>query len=377
MAVNRDKVKKQMAENKQRSGKFRYLPKDSTTALRIVEFKDEDGEIIFARQLVEHREAGSVGGKALGICRLETFGKPCAFCKRNQLSKETGGEWEYDSKRRFAVNAIDINDKAISMRPWVLPVTAYDQIADFVMEEEYADVLEQKPGLPFNIKREGSGLETSYTVMPQRKPWPVSDELMKQVTDPLDQFGDPGLKEQCKSLGYEISDLFDDSELEEIGSTEKKKGKSSTKAGEKAETKASAKKSKTSSKKAEEKADIDVDADNGEIEVGCAVLYEDEDVVYHVNSIDGDDVEIEDDDGNCYEATLDQLSLVEGDGGEEEPEEPEESFEIEVGSEVTYRDEDAICVVKSIDGDDVVIEDADKEQFDVLMEDLTLSGPSF
>jgi len=370
MAVNRDKVKKQMAENKQRSGKFRYLPKDSTTALRIVEFEDEDGEVIFARQLVEHREVGSSSGKALGVCRQETFGEPCAFCAVNKKSKDAGGDWVYSSKRRFAVNAVDVNDSAPSMRIWMLPVTAYDQIAEFVMDEEYADVLEQKPGLAFGCKREGSGLDTEYTCKPQRKPWPVSAELMKQVTDPLESFADPGLEAQCETIGYELSDLFDDSELEPSDSG-KKKGTKKDKA-----------KTTTKSKKSGKGKEKELPVDEPTIEVGSAVLYEDEDVVYHVNSIDGDDIEIEDDDENVYEATLDQLKLV---PDEEEPTvEDEESGETEEvdetiteGCEVTYLEEEDICTVKSIDGDDVVIEDGNGDQFDVSLEDLTYAGLPF
>lgn len=376
MAVNRDKVKKQMAENKQRSGKFRYLPKDSTTALRILEFKDEDGESIFARMFAEHRKADSTGGKALGVCREETFGQPCAFCKVNQKARESGEEWVYSTKRRYAVNAIDINDKTPQVRSWMLPVTAYEQIADYVMDDEYEDILEQKPGLPFNCKREGSGLDTEYTCKPKRSPYPVNAELMGQISDPAESFADPGLKSQCESLGYEIEDLFDDSEIEEAGKSEK--------------SKTSSKKSKKTAKK---KGGAGIKHDEAGIEVGSAVLFEEEEVEYLVKSIDGDNVEIEDGDGNLYDATADQLKLIAVEKPEPEEDEGEEvdttkkskkkvskkkkSTKIEVGSEVTYLDETDICTVKSIDGKDVVIEDGNKDQFDAKLGELSLADIPF
>lgn len=360
MAVDRAKVKKQMAASKSRSGKFRYLAKDTTTALRIIEFKDADDATVFAHPLAEHRDVDAKGGKALGICREETFGKPCAFCRINQKHKDAGEDWAYTTKTRYAVNGIDINDSQLQMRLWVLPVTAYDQIAEYTIDDEWADILEPKGGSAFNCKREGSGLDTVYSVKPQRKPYPVNKELMKNLVNPLDQIPDPGLEAQCEELGYEVSDLFDDSELEVAGGDKK----SAKKSAKKDEPKANAKKSK--SKKSKKK-------DDDEIGEGSAVLFEDEDVVYHVASIDGDDVEIEDDDGNLYDATMDQLKPVPDEESEPKDAEPEdeEPAPIDVGSEVKYLDEDGICTVKSIDGDDVVIEDADGEQYDAKMEELS------
>ena len=370
MAVNRDKVKRQMAESKQRSGAFRFLPKDTTTALRIAEFEDADGDMAFARVLAEHRKKGSTGGKADGVCRLETFGQPCAFCKVNDESKGEGGDRIYDTKRRYAVNGIDINEKQPAVKIWLLPVTAYEQIAEYVTDEEYADILEQKPGLPFNCKKEGSGLDTTYTCKPKRESWPISKDLMAQVSDPVETFVDPGLEAQCSELGYDVSELFDDSELEALnGSGEKKKSSA------KKETSKTSKKSSPKSKA--KKADS--------IDVGSSVLYEDEDVIYTVVSISGDEVEIQDDEENLYDATLDQLKLidakqedaVEDDEPVEEPEEEETSGEIVVGCEVNYLDEKDICTVKKITKNKVVIEDSNGDQYDVEMEDLTYAGLPF
>jgi len=76
--IDRKKVTKQTEEAAQRSGRFRYLKKNSVTNLRILEFVDADGDRVFAQQMVEHRRQGQ-GGSALSLCRKETFGKPCAF----------------------------------------------------------------------------------------------------------------------------------------------------------------------------------------------------------------------------------------------------------------------------------------------------------
>jgi len=369
MAVNRDKVKKQMADSKQRSGKFRYLKKDSTTTLRILEFKDEEGENIFARPFSEHREVNAQGGKALGVCREQTFGEPCAFCQVNKKRRDAGDELLYNTRTRYTVNGVDINDQQPSVRKWMLPTTLYDQVAEYVMDEDWADILEPKPGTALNCKREGSGLDTTYTAKPQRQPWPVSPALMKQVSDPLGDFGDVGLKSQCEELGYKVGELFDDAELEVAGKKDKAKGGSKAKAKTSKTAKSKTTKAKTKSKK-NKTSEPDHPADENVIDVGVAVLYEDEEVVYHVNKVDGDYVVIEDEKGDEYDATMNQLKLY-------VKEEPEPKPKIKVGSEVHYDGEKEISTVKSIDGNDVVIEDGNSEQYDVKLEELALTAGDF
>ncbi len=373
MAVNRDKVKKQMADSAERGGKFRYLPKDSTNALRILEYIDAECDQMFAQPMVEHREVDQKGGKSLGICKRDTFGQPCVFCKINQKLSDVGEERKYNSRTRYVVNAADINEDKQEIRLWVVPVSVFDQLAEYVTDDEWADVLEPKKGYAFAIKREGAGLDTTYSVMAKKNPYPVDAKLAKQTTDPLDTIPNIDLGVECSNLGYELEDLFDDSELEEI-----KIGKSD-------------KKDKSSKKRQVSDEDIHGGAPgDDEISVGSPVQYESEKEVCLVKSIDGDDVEIEDSTGETFEVAMGDLTLVEETKTSKKKAAKKavkkttkkkavqkEEKVIEVKSRVNYLDEDGVCTVKSIKGDDVIIEDENGDQFDVLMGDLVLDDIPF
>ncbi len=209
-------------------------------------------------------------------------------------------------------------------------------------------------------------MDTTYSTMAKKNPYPVDAKLAKQAVDPLDTIPNVDLSVQCTDLGYELSDLFDDSELENLPKTDKKPRKGKTESNVH---------------------DASPEAE-GEISIGSAVHYEKETDVCFVKSIDGNEVEIEDESGEVFEVDLTDLTLVE----EPEPAKTkkkvskkktskkkvvEKDKTIKVGSMVNYLDENGACTVKSIKGDDVVIEDGNGDQFDVLMGDLVLDEIPF
>ena len=318
--IDEKKVKAQTEEAAQRSGRFRYLKKNATTLLRILEFEDADGDVMFAQPLVEHRRRGA-GGKSLGICRSEIFGEPCAFCRANQKARDTGEEASFISRTRYIVNGIDIENEANTMRLWVIPTTVFSAVAEYALDDEWKDILEPKTGLALSIKRSGSGLDTEYITKPTRKAYPVNKGLMKMVQNPLDSVRDVSLDTQCKQIGVDVEDLFDDTEV-------------------------SPKSSKSEAKTPSPRSRPPVD-DGPVIDVGSPVHHLDEEQVCHVVTIDGDDVEIEDPEGEKFDVLMSELSLVkeEGEG------EPEDNWEIGSRVLVDIDGEDYAGEIKSIKGD--------------------------
>lgn len=344
MSIDRKKVMKQTEEAAQRSGRFRYLKKGATTNLRVLEYKDKDGSMMFAQQQVEHRRGGQ-GGKGIGICRTETFGEPCAFCRANQIARDSGQDAPFTSRTRYVINAINIDDDPNTVRLWVIPTTVFNDLAEYVLDEEWADVLEPKKGYAFGIKREGSGLDTTYTVKPQRKVYPVGKAVLDQVVDPLDEIRDPGLEAPCAEIGVAVGDLFEPDELEQ-------KERPSERAMR--ETDGGKKKPKKASKPEAPK-----------FNKGDAVTFEDEKAVCYITEIDGDDCTIKDPEGKEWTVAMDDLVLVE----DPEP----EAIGLEIGAAVLYRDEKATCHISDIDTDagTAEIEDKDGNLFDVEIDDLT------
>jgi hypothetical protein len=224
MAVDREALKKQMEKQKARSagGKIRFLNKSGTTTLRLVGFKDEDGNEQFAR---EHHSWGRKGGQGQPITN-----RAMMFDKTDLIAKVLEKEADAPFKARvtYICNGVDISQTKQEMKRWQLPATVWASIAEYLMDEDFENLLDPKLGVAVKIKRSGSGLETEYSVVVSPKPVPVSKELMKGVIDPLDDVDDPGIAGQAAAAGLDASDYFDEDELEELN-TEKPKKKSKAK----------------------------------------------------------------------------------------------------------------------------------------------------
>lgn len=101
-----------------------------------------------------------------------------------------------------------------------------------------------------------------------------------------------------------------------------------------------------------------------------------EEVTGEVTKIRGELVTVQGEDGEVHKCNLDDLSLADGDGEDKEEEEDEESGEIEVGSRVTGENEDGDDIegeVVKIKGDNVTVEDDEGEKHKCSLDDLTLA----
>lgn len=345
--ITREEVLKQTEQAAQRAGRFRYLKKNAVTNLRILEYDNAQGNRVFAQLLVEHRRAGQ-GGKSIGICRREIFDLPCAFCRTNEMARDKGIDAPFISRSRYIMNALDIDNDPKTVRMYVVPTTVFSDVADFTLDEEWADVLEAKKGCAFGIGRKGERLDTEYTTKPQRKSYPIGKSIVEQVVDPLNEIRDPGVAAQCAEIGVDIEDLFEPDEIEEI----KAAGEGKTKAGRGGK---SAPRSGRTSKLAAPKFDI-----------GDVVRYADEGGACEVTAIDGDNFEIKDENGALWNVAGSDLIAV-------EPDEPEpESIGLEIGAAIHYKDETDVCHISAIDPDKgtAEIEDPDGTFFDVEIDDL-------
>lgn len=330
MTIDRKKVMRQTEEAAARSGRFRYLKKNTTTNLRVFEYQDKDGDSVFAQSMTEHRRVGQ-GGKGLGICRREVFGLPCAMCRVNQIASDTGKDRPFQSRTRYVVNAMDVNDtRKKECRLWVFPATVFDDLAELALNEEWADIFEPKKGVPVGVKKEGSGLETEYTTLPGRKAYPVDKSVLSQIVDPLDEIRDPGLESQCAEIGIAVEDIFEPDEL---------------KVAEESKVKKSSKKVT----KTEKASSLELPA----FDIGQPVRYKDEEAICHVTAIDGDKCTVEDESKEEFDVEVSDLTAVEEDEG------------FKVGDSVFYKDEKTVCTVTSIDNDtQVSITDKDGVLYD-------------
>jgi len=211
MAADRDQFRRQLMEEVARlrertGGKVRYIGK-RVVHLRVVPFSDSKGQMRFHRQVVFHRQP--TGGKSIGLCRQQTFGQPCVFCRLNELAEQASQDRPYKFRNTFWVNGFDVNTNNPQMQIWSLPTSVWEAIAAAVLSEDWADVLDPEVGHPFRIEGVGDGLAREYTCQPARRPYPVPDELLEQVRDPLECVNDETLEQQAAAAGVDLADVFE------------------------------------------------------------------------------------------------------------------------------------------------------------------------
>ncbi len=325
MVVNKKKILDALRKAKESSGKIRFLKKGTTHHLKILEYEDSDGDMVFAQRVVEHFPIAGQGKGA--ICRAEVFGKPCAYCQINRVASEAGQPPVYRFRNRYMVNAIDIDNNSKKVQLWSFPVTVFEEIATAVVSEEWEDILEAKKGHGFTITREGEGLETTYATNPMRKPYPVKGKLLKQVVDPMEEIIDPGLDSQCEALNQDKEELFEDVDLEAVEDGEEeetpKKGKK-----KKSSKKKSKKKEEEEEEEEPDEEDIDETDDEEEEEDGEE---EEEDEEEEEEDVDDDEEEDEE------EATKD------ADDGEDAEDDEEEGEEYLCLGDPDYYEPDSEC----------------------------------
>lgn len=259
MAVDRKAMQEEVQAAKERraQGTIRWLKKDAVTNLRVLEFPDENGRVIFARAYARFQYPG---GKKSMMDRQRTYGLPCAATQVQDMADEGKMESPFDKRRTsFLVKAIDTDAKGSKIETWEIPMTVWEAIAEHALSDEWKDVLEPEAGHVFSISKSGSGLDTEYKVVVGRQPWPVSAKLLEGLTDPLYDLADPGIEGQCAELGVEPTELWPN--YEDLGGVlpftpgeAKKKSKASKAAKAEPEEAAPAKTTKKTAKKAAAKA---------------------------------------------------------------------------------------------------------------------------
>ena len=146
----------------------------------------------------QHFVRAKQGGKPVAfVCTEKTFDQTCDVCVA--LGKSIANCEDDDtlkllkqanSSDRFLLNVLHLSNTEESKRkePLVLEVgsTVFNSILDII--EDYGDITDLEKGLDLIIKREGSGLDTEYKVLPSPKgARKIDASVMEKVTD-LDAF---------------------------------------------------------------------------------------------------------------------------------------------------------------------------------------------
>lgn len=146
----------------------------------------------FGRHYVKD-EAGKMA--AVYVCVEHTFGKPCAVCQ--EIAK--AGKYATDDaqlkvleesrckRADTLINVLVRNDPSKANTPQVMALAPSVMEQFLGLYEAYAeegiDMLSLKDGIDITIERDGTGLNTKYTVQAAVKSSPVDAAVMEQTID--------------------------------------------------------------------------------------------------------------------------------------------------------------------------------------------------
>lgn len=160
--------------------KFRILPAHPDLG------PDADFWADFGQHFIKDTEGKT---KFVYVCAEKTFGRPCGVCHTLEVagrSASTDDEIKAieDSRCKRAeiiVNVLHLNssDKANVPQLLQLTPTTFAKILDLV--DEYGDIVSLTEGTDLIITREGSGLNTEYSVQPARESKKVDPSVMSGV----------------------------------------------------------------------------------------------------------------------------------------------------------------------------------------------------
>lgn len=192
------KVKKQMAAKKAANlralkplpGKhvYRILP---TWRLNTMPEKCKEETQPFWHDFGMHWVRSSTNGKPVAyICLDKTFGVDCPVCAAiGRGISNTNDDDTVDllksanSQQKFLLNVLHRSspDKPNEVQVMEVGPKIFDQILEFI--SEYGDITDLENGKDLIINREGSGLDTKYTVLPAANSKPVGKEVMSNLYD--------------------------------------------------------------------------------------------------------------------------------------------------------------------------------------------------
>ena len=195
--IDKDLLRRQLKEAQERrsAGNIAYVKGD--VSLRVIPFKDGDS-MNFARKFVQWRPRG----EGRPVAHRGNWDKPDLF---ESVKRETP-DFPWRETSAYLVNAIDVSGNERELRVWQLPVSVYEAIAEILLDDDYDHALDPKSGVPFKIKRTGTGLATKYSVMVGQKAVDVS-KFVSAARDPMDAVSDPGLETQASALGVDLGDF--------------------------------------------------------------------------------------------------------------------------------------------------------------------------
>lgn len=126
---------------------------------------------------------------AVYICADKTFGEPCDICnaigrgiKASDDDQAIEALKACNSQQKYLLNILHRSGpNPDEVQVMEVGVKIFEQILEFV--NEYDDITDLNEGMDIVISKEGTGLNTKYTLMPAAKSKPVDPSVMDNLFD--------------------------------------------------------------------------------------------------------------------------------------------------------------------------------------------------
>jgi len=185
---------KEMAAKKTRQNTIKPLPGKHTYRL-LPSWRGGDDKQFwhdFGMHFIKTPQSGDKPA-AIYLCVEKTYGKPCDVCDAIQKSLAATGDDKMvemlkkgRSGQRYLMNVLHVTgSEPNKVQVMEVGQTVFDSICEFI--SEYGDITDPDSGMDIVIKREGTGMDTSYQVLPAGKTQPLNKAVLSQLIN-LDEF---------------------------------------------------------------------------------------------------------------------------------------------------------------------------------------------
>lgn len=185
---------KEMAAKKSRQNTLKPQPGSHTYRILPSWRGGEDGQFWhdMGMHFIKTEESGNKPA-AVYICADKTFGKPCDVCEAINKSlavsasdKMTEKLKEARSSQRYLMNVLHLTGpEPTKVQVLEVGTGIFQDVCNLI--GEYGDITDLTNGIDIKIKREGSGLDTEYSVLPAAKSQPVPKTVLANLVN-LDEW---------------------------------------------------------------------------------------------------------------------------------------------------------------------------------------------
>ena len=213
--VNVDKEREKLEEIKRGGTRF-WTPKEHSNLIRILPpYSGED----WYKETWFHFGVG-VDRKPIA-CARRLLDEACYICEKvDELRKSEDPRdvelpTQIASRRRVFYNIIDLDDVESGVQIFSSGVTIFKELLMYVADPDWGDITDPEEGYDIVIEREGTGIDTKYTVRAKKNPTSLIDPgLLDELRD-LDEMVEILPYEQVKAI-YEGEEFVKEEKKEPV-----------------------------------------------------------------------------------------------------------------------------------------------------------------